>query len=628
MLTGFVLPKFTEATGAAYLDAVVRRGEQLGRRAAGHAGAGVAASSAYAETRADSPAGVRGGCSTSTATSCWRCGSAPPTCPRRTACAARATSRSGTSGWSPTCIADVVNVFGRADGGELRRHRPGVGVLLRHRADVQAAAARVAVHRARRAGAAGRADRRRPRRADPRGRARQANGLTGKTVIHPTHVAAVHALSVVDARGVHRRRSTCWAPARRGGAAASSYGNKMNETKPHTAWARRTMLRAQAVRGGPRGRRPSSTCSARACTRDRLRRGDARTAGGSPTDARASRLRRPTPAAGRRWPSWSGWRCGATPGGRTCWSRPCWASTCPADPRRRARRRAGARARRCAALARRRADAGRARLRRDRHRAGALRGRGARRAATCTRPAAPVADGPRRRRLRGGAQPRHQPPAAARRPGRAAGRGRPLVLVDDELSTGRTALNTIAALHAVAPRARYVVAALVDLRGRRPTGRPSRRPRPSSASRSTSSRWPRARSRCRPTSPAARRPRRRGPPLASPAPAAPAGRVRRRRGVEPRLAGRGPRGRPARRSTRPTPRAARAAADAAWPAACRPIRRAGVLVLGTEELMYAPLLIAARAGRRSAGARRAVLVHHPLAGAGGRRPGLPDPQPR
>lgn len=40
----------------------------------------------------------------------------------------------------------------------------------------------------------------------------------------------------------------------------------------------------------------------------------------------------------------------------------------------------------------------------------------------------------------------------------------PLVLVDDELSTGQTVLNTIAALHASAPRARYVVAALVDLR--------------------------------------------------------------------------------------------------------------------------------------------------------------------
>jgi adenine/guanine phosphoribosyltransferase-like PRPP-binding protein len=40
----------------------------------------------------------------------------------------------------------------------------------------------------------------------------------------------------------------------------------------------------------------------------------------------------------------------------------------------------------------------------------------------------------------------------------------PLVLVDDELSTGSTALETVAALHRLRPRALYVVAALVDLR--------------------------------------------------------------------------------------------------------------------------------------------------------------------
>jgi hypothetical protein len=43
---------------------------------------------------------------------------------------------------------------------------------------------------------------------------------------------------------------------------------------------------------------------------------------------------------------------------------------------------------------------------------------------------------------------------------------RPLVLVDDELSTGATVLDTVRAVHAAAPRERYVVASLVDLRSR------------------------------------------------------------------------------------------------------------------------------------------------------------------
>ncbi|MGW1789044.1 phosphoribosyltransferase [Streptomyces tubercidicus] len=47
--------------------------------------------------------------------------------------------------------------------------------------------------------------------------------------------------------------------------------------------------------------------------------------------------------------------------------------------------------------------------------------------------------------------------------GLLAGDG-PLVLVDDEFSTGRTVLNTIKALHTHFPRERYVVVALVDMR--------------------------------------------------------------------------------------------------------------------------------------------------------------------
>jgi hypothetical protein len=48
-------------------------------------------------------------------------------------------------------------------------------------------------------------------------------------------------------------------------------------------------------------------------------------------------------------------------------------------------------------------------------------------------------------------------------PGLLEGDG-PLVLVDDEFSTGRTVRNTIAALHRRSPRERYVVVALTDMR--------------------------------------------------------------------------------------------------------------------------------------------------------------------
>ncbi len=71
----------------------------------------------------------------------------------------------------------------------------------------------------------------------------KANGLTGKTVIHPTHVAAVHALSVVtqeqygDAVDIIATNSG-------GGVKSSAYRNKMNESKPHSAWAARIMTMA------------------------------------------------------------------------------------------------------------------------------------------------------------------------------------------------------------------------------------------------------------------------------------------------------------------------------------------------------------------------------------------------
>jgi citrate lyase beta subunit len=73
----------------------------------------------------------------------------------------------------------------------------------------------------------------------------KANGLTGKTVIHPAHVAAVHALLVVTAEE-HADALDVVGSAATGGASASRYGNKMNESKPHQAWATRVLARARA----------------------------------------------------------------------------------------------------------------------------------------------------------------------------------------------------------------------------------------------------------------------------------------------------------------------------------------------------------------------------------------------
>lgn len=73
----------------------------------------------------------------------------------------------------------------------------------------------------------------------------RANGLLGKSVIHPSHVAPVHSLSVVTHEEYCDALDVLGTNAR-GGASASLYGNKMNESKPHTTWARRTLLRARA----------------------------------------------------------------------------------------------------------------------------------------------------------------------------------------------------------------------------------------------------------------------------------------------------------------------------------------------------------------------------------------------
>lgn len=72
----------------------------------------------------------------------------------------------------------------------------------------------------------------------------KANGFVGRTVIHPTHIKYVNALQAVtkeeydDAVQILGMND--------GGVSKSSNSNKMNEAKPHTNWALKIFMRAQA----------------------------------------------------------------------------------------------------------------------------------------------------------------------------------------------------------------------------------------------------------------------------------------------------------------------------------------------------------------------------------------------
>ena len=74
----------------------------------------------------------------------------------------------------------------------------------------------------------------------------RSGGMTGKSVIHPTHVAPVHAFSVVtdeehaDALDILRHDKEG------GGVTSSQSANKMNEAGPHREWARTVSRRADA----------------------------------------------------------------------------------------------------------------------------------------------------------------------------------------------------------------------------------------------------------------------------------------------------------------------------------------------------------------------------------------------
>ncbi|MQS09653.1 HpcH/HpaI aldolase/citrate lyase family protein, partial [Streptomyces alkaliphilus] len=73
----------------------------------------------------------------------------------------------------------------------------------------------------------------------------RANGLLGKTCIHPSHVPVVHALSVVTHEEYSDARDILAHGVEGGGVLRSAYTNKMNEVKPHRTWAARTLRRAE-----------------------------------------------------------------------------------------------------------------------------------------------------------------------------------------------------------------------------------------------------------------------------------------------------------------------------------------------------------------------------------------------
>lgn len=72
----------------------------------------------------------------------------------------------------------------------------------------------------------------------------KANGFVGRTIIHPTHIKYVNALNAVteeeytDAVNILNSGT--------GGVFKGNGGNKMNEVKPHTNWARKIYMKARA----------------------------------------------------------------------------------------------------------------------------------------------------------------------------------------------------------------------------------------------------------------------------------------------------------------------------------------------------------------------------------------------
>ena len=72
-----------------------------------------------------------------------------------------------------------------------------------------------------------------------------ANGLTGKTIIHPSHIKIVQALNVVSYEEYMDAKNIIEAATGDIGVFKSDFSNKMNEIKPHYYWAKKMILKSQ-----------------------------------------------------------------------------------------------------------------------------------------------------------------------------------------------------------------------------------------------------------------------------------------------------------------------------------------------------------------------------------------------
>ncbi|MFJ5715149.1 HpcH/HpaI aldolase/citrate lyase family protein [Neobacillus sp. NPDC093127] len=72
-----------------------------------------------------------------------------------------------------------------------------------------------------------------------------ANGLTGKTIIHPSHIKIVQALNVVSYEEYVDASNIINAANGNIGVMKSNFANKMNEIKPHYYWAKKMILKSQ-----------------------------------------------------------------------------------------------------------------------------------------------------------------------------------------------------------------------------------------------------------------------------------------------------------------------------------------------------------------------------------------------